>query len=107
MTGPSFRYQASNCCHPNVDRLAREGIVFSRAHATAPVCPRSVRSHRGMYQRVSMHTIIAPGVNLKPLPEGAHDSNFSRKRDISQPTVMQLSRDAQEDYNFDYESAGV
>ncbi|MEM7391466.1 MAG: sulfatase [Verrucomicrobiota bacterium] len=34
-----FGYQGEPLVHtPQVDRLAREGIVFSRAYATAPVC---------------------------------------------------------------------
>ena len=34
-----FSYQGEKLVTtPNVDRLAREGVVFNRAYATAPVC---------------------------------------------------------------------
>ena len=92
---------------PNVDRLAREGIVFTNAYATAPVCS-TFRSAliTGMYQ-----TAI-----------GAHHHRSSRgKRKIELPgdvcTVPELFRQAgyfttntdaagkrpgKEDYNFVY-----
>ena len=47
-----FAYQGEKLVHtPHVDRLAREGVVFENAYATAPVCS-TFRSAliTGMYQ---------------------------------------------------------
>ena len=99
MTCPVIWYQGENSvATPNVDRLAREGIVFPVPTPLPPSAPRSgPLSSPGCIKRASMHTIIAvPGGNLKSnYPrECARFLNFSTKRDILQPTVMQLSRDA-------------
>ena len=103
-----FGYQGEGLVTtPNVDRLAREGVVFSRAYATAPVCS-AFRSAliTGMYQ-----TAI-----------GAHHHRSSRgtekiRLQQGMRTIPQLMREAgyyttnadasgtrpgKEDYNFDY-----
>ncbi len=103
-----FGYQGEPlAATPNVDRLAKEGIVFSNAYATAPVCS-TFRSAMitGMYQ-----TSI-----------GSHHHRSGRgKLKISLPTgvrtVPELFRDAgyftciadatgkrrgKQDYNFQY-----
>ena len=80
-----FGFQGEACVKtPNVDKLAREGIVFSNAYITAPVCS-AARSAMitGMYQ-----TTI-----------GAHHHRSSRgkiKIDLPQkyPTIPELFRDA-------------
>ena len=104
-----FAYQGEKLVHtPHVDRLAREGVVFENAYATAPVCS-TFRSAliTGMYQ-----TSI-----------GAHHHRSSRgKKKISLPdqmmTVPEMFRKAgyftcnadaagnragKEDYNFVYQ----
>ncbi len=47
-----FSYQGEPLVHtPNVDRLAKEGVVFNNAYVTAPVCSASRSAMiTGMYQ---------------------------------------------------------
>lgn len=92
---------------PNVDRLARQGVVFSKAYATAPVCS-TFRSAMitGMYQTAigGQHHRSSRGELQIQLPSDVH-------------TIPQLFREAgyftsnadatgnrwgKEDYNFSY-----
>jgi arylsulfatase A-like enzyme len=92
---------------PNVDRLAKEGIVFTQAYATAPVCS-TFRSAiiTGMYQTsIGAHhhrssrgalKITLPS-DVTPIPElfraaGYYTSNGN----------ADASRPGKEDYNFEY-----
>ncbi|MCG8310121.1 MAG: sulfatase [Cytophagales bacterium] len=54
---------------PNIDRLASEGAMFTRAYAPSPVCSSSRSSlFTGMYNiRIGAHQHRTP--NKKPLPE--------------------------------------
>ena len=106
-----FGYQGEKLVStPHVDRLAKEGIVFTNAYATAPVCS-TFRSAliTGMYQTSigAHHHRSSRGVMKINLPDGV-------------TPVPKLFRDAgyytcncnaaglrrgKEDYNFDYKPA--
>jgi N-sulfoglucosamine sulfohydrolase len=65
---------------PNIDRLAREGVRFTNAHTTAPVCsPSRSALITGMYQttiRAHQHRTF----ERKPLPAGVDVvTNYLRK----------------------------
>lgn len=97
---------------PHVDRLAREGVVFSRAYATAPVCSTfRTAMITGMYQ-----TAI----------DGHHHRSGRGEIEISLPdgirTIPELFREAgyfttianaagtgkgKQDYNFTYDPADL
>ncbi len=110
-----FGFQGEACVKtPNVDRLAREGIVFSNAYITAPVCS-AARSAMitGMYQTtIGAHHHRSSRGNLKivlptkypTIPElfrnaGYYTCNVAFAG--SQPT--RFDRFGKEDYNFVYE----
>jgi N-sulfoglucosamine sulfohydrolase len=74
-------YGTPGVVSPNIDRLAREGIRFTNAHATAPICsPSRSALMTGMHQ-VSI---------------GAHHHRSNRDRPLSEPVVpvTYLFRDA-------------
>jgi arylsulfatase A-like enzyme len=80
-----FAYQGENLVNtPHVDRLASEGVVFSNAYATAPVCS-TFRSAMitGMYQTTigAHHHRSSRGTEKIYLPEGIR-------------TIPELFRDA-------------
>lgn len=110
-----FGFQGEACVKtPNVDRLAREGIVFNNAYITAPVCS-AARSAMitGMYQTtIGAHHHRSSRGNLKivlpakypTIPElfrnaGYYTCNVAFAG--SQPT--RFDRFGKEDYNFVYE----
>jgi N-sulfoglucosamine sulfohydrolase len=59
---------------PNIDKLAREGLKFTRAYSTASVCtPARSALYTGMY----------------PIKNGAHPNHSGLKKDIpSMPNIM-------------------
>ncbi|MEO1528094.1 MAG: sulfatase [Planctomycetota bacterium] len=95
---------------PNVDRLASEGIVFSRAYATAPVCS-TFRSAliTGMYQTtIGAHHHRSSRGKLKiELPEGVRTvpELFREAGYYTTNTDAVGKRPGKEDYNFAYERA--
>ncbi|MBT5170614.1 MAG: sulfatase [Opitutales bacterium] len=93
---------------PRVDRLAKEGIVFSRAYATAPVCS-TFRSAMitGMYQTtIGAHNHRSSRGELKvelsqsvrPIPELFREAGYFT-------TIADASgkRNGKQDYDFAYE----
>lgn len=101
-----FGYQGEKLVHtPNVDQMAKEGVVFDNAYVAAPVCSASRSSMiTGMYQ-----TSI-----------GAHNHRSSRgKHKIHLPegiqTIPELFKQAgyytcnsgKEDYNFVYKRGAM
>ena len=108
-----FGYQGENSvATPNVDRLAREGVVFSRAYATAPVCS-TFRSAliTGMYQTsINAHHHRSSRGKLKiQLPEGVRTipELFKEAGYFTTNSDATVSRRGKEDYNFDYESSDL
>ncbi|MEL6105061.1 MAG: sulfatase [Planctomycetota bacterium] len=92
---------------PNVDRLAREGVVFSNAYATAPVCS-TFRSAliTGMYQttigahhhrssRGKLKIELSDGV--RTVPELFREAGY-----FTTNTDAEGKRPGKEDYNFVY-----
>ena len=92
---------------PHVDRLAKEGIVFSRAYASAPVCS-TFRSAMitGMYQTTigAHHHRSSRGKlkiklpeSIRPIPELFREAGyFTTNADASG------TKGGKEDYNFAY-----
>ncbi|MBL4883314.1 MAG: sulfatase [Planctomycetaceae bacterium] len=110
-----FGYQGEKLVEtPHVDRLAKQGVVFSNAYVTAPVCS-ACRSAMitGMYQTTigAHHHRSSRGALKIQLPEeittvpeifraaGYHTCNMAY--DASKPDLF--SRLGKEDYNFVYD----
>ncbi|MDD7985193.1 sulfatase [Lentisphaera marina] len=103
-----FNYNGENLVHsPHVDRLAKEGQVFSNAYVTAPVCSTArsamitgmyqtaigAHHHRSSRGKVKIHL----AKHIKTIPElfkaaGYYTCNGSEK----------TGRYGKEDYNFSY-----
>ena len=109
---------------PHVDRLAAEGVRFTRAYATSPVCS-TFRSAliTGMYQTTTgthhhrsgrgKHRIVLPA-GVEPVPELFQEAGYytcigSGLLDLdfrSQPlTDRSRERMGKTDYNFDWKSS--
>ncbi|MCP4889464.1 MAG: sulfatase [Planctomycetaceae bacterium] len=103
-----FGYQGETLVTtPRVDRLAKEGIVFSRAYATAPVCS-TFRSAMitGMYQTTigAHHHRSSRGAEKIYLPQGIRTIP-ELFRDAGYYTCISNAdgtRNGKEDYNFVY-----
>lgn len=97
---------------PRVDRLAKEGIVFSQAYATAPVCS-TFRSAMitGMYQTtIGAHHHRSSRGELKiELPEGVRTipELFRDAGYFTTITDASGKRNGKQDYDFVYESADL
>ena len=93
---------------PHVDRLASEGVVFSNAYATAPVCS-TFRSAliTGMYQTtIGAHHHRSSRGKLKiDLPDGIRTvpQLFRAAGYYTTNTDATGTRPGKEDYNFVYE----
>lgn len=101
-----FGYQAETLVHtPNVDKLAREGVVYSNAYVTAPVCSAS-RSGMitGMYQTsIGVHNHRSSrGTHKIHLPEGIQTipELFKAAGYYTCNSQENLKNPGKEDYNF-------
>ena len=106
-----FGYQGEKLVStPHVDRLAKEGIVFSNAYATAPVCS-TFRSAliTGMYQTSigAHHHRSSRGVLKIKLPEAVTPipTLFRNAGYYTCNSNADGSRRGKEDYNFEYKPA--
>lgn len=105
-----FGYQGEDLVDtPNVDRLAREGVVFSKAYATAPVCS-TFRSAMitSMYQTTigAHHHRSGRGKEKIRLPEGVRTIP-ELFRDAGYYTCIANAagdRSGKQDYNFSYDA---
>lgn len=98
---------------PNVDQLAKEGIVFSNAYATAPVCS-TFRSAMitSMYQTTigAHHHRSSRGALRQRLPEGIKTIPEMFKQAGYYTTITADAtgtKKGKEDYNFAYRSSDL
>ena len=97
---------------PRVDKLAKEGVVFSQAYATAPVCS-TFRSAMitSMYQTTigAHHHRSSRGALKNPLPEGVKTIPVLFKEAGYYTTITDATgtKKGKEDYNFDYQSSDL
>ncbi|MGB0258158.1 MAG: sulfatase family protein, partial [Coraliomargarita sp.] len=103
-----FGYQGETLVHtPNVDKLAREGVVYSNAYVAAPVCSAS-RSGMitGMYQTSigAHHHRSSRGRHKIHLPEGIQTipELFKAAGYYTCNSLENLKSPGKEDYNFVY-----
>ena len=108
-----FGYQGEKLVEtPNVDQLAREGVVFSSAYATAPVCS-TFRSAliTGMYQTtIGAHHHRSSRGELKiHLPAGVRTipELFREAGYYTTNSGVGGTRPGKEDYNFVYQQADL
>ena len=108
-----FGYQGEKLVNtPNVDRLAREGVVFSKAYVTAPVCS-TFRSAviTGMYQTTigAHHHRSSRGEKKIRLPEGmlTIPELFREAGYYTSNSNADGTRPGKEDYNFDYKKTDL
>jgi len=97
---------------PNVDRLAKEGAVFSNAYITAPVCSASRSAMiTGMYQtaigvhnhRSSRGTVkYTLSAHIKLIPELFKESGY-----YTCNTNQQFKRYGKTDYNFVFDNEAI
>ncbi len=105
-----FGYHGEPLVHtPNVDRLATEGVVFSNAYVTAPVCSASRSAMiTGMYQTTigAHHHRSSRGEEKIHLPEGmlTIPELFRNAGYYTCSSSEQFDRKGKEDYNFVYSS---
>ena len=97
---------------PRVDRLAKEGIVFSRAYAMAPVCSTSRSAMiTGMYQTtIGAHHHRSSRGELKiELPRGVRTipELFREAGYFTTITDASGKRNGKQDYDFVYKSSDL
>lgn len=103
---------------PHVDRLAREGVVFENAYATAPVCSASRSAMiTGMYQTSigAHHHRSSRGVHKTHLPPGVRTvpelfreaGYFTCSAEFEGNRPEDFKRAGKEDYNFTYRGSDL
>ena len=95
---------------PHIDRLAREGIRFTRAFATAPVCSSSRSAFiTGVHQTsIASHHHRTEDVrplpeDVVPLPERLHRAGYF----VTNGKDPEATQRGKSDYNFEYTDAGL
>lgn len=108
-----FGYQGEPLAQtPNVDRLAREGTVFTSAYATAPVCS-TFRSAMitGMYQTSigAHHHRSGRGRLSIELPQGIQTvpEIFKQNGYYTCIADARTEKKGKQDYNFSYDQNGL
>ena len=94
---------------PNLDRLASEGVRFSRAYTTAPVCsPSRSAFMTGMYA-ISIGAHEHRTANKSPLPDGVRvltdwlrDAGYYTANVVTLPPAMKFKGTGKTDWNFQY-----
>lgn len=86
---------------PNLDKLANEGVRYTRAYATAPVSSPSRSSLiTGMYP-VSIHSLSHRTLDKKPLPEDIEPiTTYFRQSGYFCTNANERRQKGKEDYNF-------
>jgi N-sulfoglucosamine sulfohydrolase len=96
---------------PNLDKLAAEGVRYTRAYTTAPVCSASRSGFMtGMYQTsIGAHNhrshrddgyTLPDGV--RPLPERMRDAGYFTANVVNLPTACGFKGSGKTDWNFSY-----
>ncbi|MEX2577705.1 MAG: sulfatase [Verrucomicrobiales bacterium] len=101
-------YGYENVATPNIDRLASEGVRFTRAFASSPVCSSSRSAFiTGMYQTsigAHHHRAIDAFPDLPeevtPLPRILREAGYYT---TNQPDALGTRRRAKVDYNFNHD----
>ncbi len=107
-------YGTKEVFSPNIDRLAAEGMRFTRMFSTAPVCSAARSAFMtGMYQTtIGAHNhrshrddgyLLPPGV--RPLPEWLRDAGYFTANIRNFPEGIPFKGSAKTDWNFTYDSA--
>jgi arylsulfatase A-like enzyme len=108
-----FAYQGEKLVDtPHVDRLAKEGVIFSHAYATAPVCSTfRTAMITGCYQTTigGHHHRSSRGTVKIHLPDGVRTvpEIFREAGYYTSNGDASGSRWGKEDYNFDYSRADL
>ncbi|SFC02764.1 uncharacterized sulfatase [Algibacter lectus] len=88
---------------PNIDRLAKQGVLYKRAYATAPICSASRSSMiTGMYP-TSVNSQDHRTINMTPLPDGIEPiTTYFRRAGYfcSNGNSHNMSRGGKGDFNF-------
>ncbi len=96
---------------PNLDQLARDGVRYTRAYTTAPVCsPSRSAFMTGMYQTtIGAHQHRTEEPNKKPLPPGVRvitdrlrDAGYFTANLVKLPTDFGFRGAGKTDWNFIY-----
>ncbi len=101
-------YGYQNVSTPNLDRLAAEGVRFTRAFASSPVCSSSRSAFiTGMYQ-TSIGAYHHRAIDAFPdLPEGVaplpHLLREAGYYTTNQPNALSTGRRGKVDYNFNHD----
>ncbi|WP_442511453.1 sulfatase family protein [Novipirellula sp. SH528] len=114
-------YGESKIQTPHVDRLAKEGLRFTRAYATSPVCSTfrsamitgmyqtSIGAHHHRSGRGEHHIVLPDGV--RPVPETFQQSGYWTCIGSGLPgydasgNPTSTDRMGKTDYNFDWDKA--
>src|SRR6188474_1206708 len=105
-------YGTSQVSTPNLDRLAAEGVRYTRAFTTAPVCSASRSAvMTGMYQTtIGAHNhrshrddgYTLPG-GVRVLTDWMRDAGYFTANLVSLPEPCGFSGTGKTDWNFTYE----
>lgn len=110
---PNFGYNGETLIEtPHVDNIAKEGVVFTRAYVTGPVCSASRSALiTGMYQTSigahnhrSSNGIIEIHLpeGMKTIPEYFREAGYYVSNEYLQASTW--TRKGKEDYNFEYKT---
>lgn len=103
-------YGYQNISTPNIDRLAAQGVRYTHAYTTAPVCsPSRSAFMTGMYQNAigaQEHRTL----NKKPLPDGVRvlpdwlrDAGYFSANIVQMPAGFGFKGTGKTDWNFKHE----
>src|SRR5579863_1835260 len=97
---------------PNLDRLSAQGVRFTRAYTTAPVCSASRSAFMtGMYQttigghnhRSHRDDGYRPPAGVRVLPDRMRDAGYFTANIVNMPQSVGFKGTGKTDWNFAYE----